>query len=130
MESQQTPEASPIKKQGGKKGMHHGHEYREDCKCARCNSIRNKKLKGQVEQESENREAAIAKWKAEYAEGVVKNYLDNLPNDQILFTLSDEILTLFREKIVELKKQFPQTTYRAFIDSVLNTSLKSFLTQI
>ncbi len=96
--------------QGGKKGMHHGHKYSEVCNCIVCRRTGLKKIKDLSERAS-----------------IINEYVENLPDDKVLFTINDEIAEAIMAKLPQLKERFPGDNVRTFMNDLINTSLTTYL---
>lgn len=87
------------KHQGGKAGMHTGHQYKLECMCARC-----KRETAKVVREKENTEANENNIK-QIKQTAVDEYLKNLPNETVIINLTDEVVSQFEGKIETIMKQ-------------------------
>jgi len=63
-------------------------------------------------------------------EEIIKEYIDSLPADEIIFVLTPENLDVIFSKLQVLKEKFPTTNYRDFINKIINYSIENFLTAI
>ncbi len=109
----------PIKKWNRPTGLKYNKKPKKEkvkrphgelCKCVSCSY---KRLK-------ENIAAPINK------EEIIKEYIDNLPNDEILFVLSEKNLDAVISKLEILKQKFPVSNYREFINEVINESISFY----
>lgn len=114
--------ATKKSKQGGVKGMHNGHTYKETCMCAMCKRIRKKNGETNAETNVEPNVEPV-----ETKEKIISDYLNNLSDDELFFVIPEETSQMLINNIDKLKNKYQGKPYREFMQDVINDSLFYYL---
>ena len=98
------------------KGKHHGHQYKQDCICARCKRTTDKLEK----------EAQIQALEDQLAEARKTDVSKNLKDGEGIILITDDTFVSMRKKVAELKALFTFTDESQFMNSLANESIQFF----
>lgn len=104
-----------------KKKKHNGHEYKPECKCARCKKVTEKGI--HIDMVEKQFRDAFEMQKADF----IKQHIDNLPKDELLLKVNESNISLMLEKIEILKSKYSGMKYSELMYNVINSSLTNYL---